>query len=85
MDLEERLGRLSRTGEFGWLRDYGDPVEPVLEAIRRRGPGVARRGALLALLHLRGEAGLNAEDLAVARRLILVSFSYVLRRSAHHM
>lgn len=25
VDLEERLVRLPRTGEFGWLRDSGDP------------------------------------------------------------
>ena len=61
-----------RTGELGWLRDYGDPVVPVLQAIRRRGPGAARRGAPLALVHLRGEAGLDVEDLAVVRRLIRV-------------
>ena len=33
VDLEERLVRLPRTVEFGWLRDYGDPVVPVLQAI----------------------------------------------------
>ena len=47
---EKRLVRLPRTGDFGWLRDYGDPVVPVLHAIRRRWPGAARHGALLALL-----------------------------------
>jgi hypothetical protein len=70
--LEERLVRLSRTGDFGWLRDDGDPVVPALPAIRRRGPGAVRRGALLALVYLRGEAGLDTEDLAVLRRLIRV-------------
>jgi hypothetical protein len=72
VDLKERLARLPQTGDFGWLRDCADSVVPVLQAIRRRGPGTARRGALLALVHLRGEAGLDAEDLAVLRRLIRV-------------
>src|ERR1051326_4001269 len=72
VDLEERLVQLPRTCEFGWLRDYGDPVVPMLQAIRRRGPGTARRRALLALLHLRGEAGLDGADLAVVRRLIRI-------------
>lgn len=72
VDLEERLVQLSQTCEFGWLRDYGDPVVPVLQAIRRRGPGAARRGALLALVFLRGEAGLDVQDLAVVRRLIRI-------------
>ena len=72
VDLEERLARLPRTGDFGWLRDYADSVVPVLQTIRRRGPGAARRGALLALVYLRGEAGLDAEDLAVLRRLIRI-------------
>lgn len=45
---------------------------PVLQAIRRRGPGAARRRALLALVYLRGEAGFYAEDLAAVRRLIRV-------------
>ena len=72
VDLEERLVRLPRTGDFGWLRDYGDSVVPGFQAIRRRGPGAARRGALLAPVYLRGEVGLDAEDLAVARQLIRV-------------
>lgn len=72
VDLEERLGRLPRTVEFGWLREYGDSVVPVLQAIRSRGLGAARCGALLALLHLRGEDRLDAEDLAVVRRLIRI-------------
>ena len=66
VDLEERLVQLPRTGDFGWLRNYGDPVVPILQAIRRRGR--RRRGALLALVHLRGEVGLDAEDLAVVRQ-----------------
>src|ERR1039457_536963 len=69
VDLEERLAHLPQTGDFRWLHDYGDSVLPALHAIRRHGPGTARRGALLALVHLRGEAGLDAEDLNVLRRL----------------
>jgi len=76
VDLEERLVRLPRTVEFGWLREYGDAVVPVRQAIRPRGPGTARGGALLALLHLRGEDGLDAEDLAVVRRLIRIKASH---------
>jgi hypothetical protein len=72
VDLEERLVRLPRKGDFSWLRDYGDSIVPVLQVIRRRGPGAARRGALLTLEHLLGEAGLDAEDLAVVPRLIRV-------------
>jgi len=72
VDLEERLAHLPQTGDFRWLHDYGDSVLPTLHAIRRHGPGAARRGALLALVHLRGEAGLDAEDLNVLRRLIHV-------------
>lgn len=45
---------------------------PALHAIRRHGPGAARRGALLALVYLCGEAGLDAEDLDVVRRLIRI-------------
>lgn len=63
---------LPQTGNFWWLHDYGDSVVPMLHAIRRRGPGTARRGALLALVHLRGEAELDAEDLDVLRRLIQI-------------
>ena len=63
---------LPRTGDFGWLRESGDPVVPVLRVIRRHGPGGARRGALLALVHLHGEDGVDAEDLAVVRRLIRI-------------
>lgn len=76
VDLEERLVGLPRTGDFGWLHEYGDPVVPVLQAIRRHGPGVARRGALLALVHLHGEAGVDAEDLAVVRRMIRIKAAH---------
>lgn len=64
--------RLPRTGEFSWLREYGDLVVLVLRTIRRRGPGAVRHGTLLALLHLRGEDGLDAEDFAAVRRLIRI-------------
>jgi hypothetical protein len=43
---------------------------PGLRAIRRDGPARARRGALLALLHLGGERALDPADLAVLQRLI---------------
>jgi hypothetical protein len=43
---------------------------PELRAIRRDGPGRARRAALLSLLHLGGERALDPADLAVLRRLI---------------
>ena len=43
VDLEERLVRLPRTGDFSWLHDYGDSIVPVLQVIRRRGPGAAGR------------------------------------------
>lgn len=72
MDLEERLVHLPQTGNFRWLHAYGDSIVPMLHAIRRHGPGTARRGALLALVHLRGEAELDAEDLNVLRRLIQI-------------
>jgi hypothetical protein len=75
-DLEERLVGLPRTGDFGWLREYGDPVVPVLRAIRRHGPGGARRGALLALVQLHGEEGVDAENLAVVRRLIRIEAAH---------
>jgi hypothetical protein len=45
---------------------------PELRTIRRTGPGRARRGALLALLHLGGEKALDPADLAALRRLITV-------------
>ena len=77
MDIPgERLVGLPRTGDFGWLREYGDPVVPVLRAIRRHGPGGARRGALLALVRLHGEDGVDAEDLAVVRRLIRIKAAH---------
>ena len=44
----------------------------MLQAICRRGPGAARRGALLASVYLHGEAGLDARDLAAVQRLIRV-------------
>jgi hypothetical protein len=72
VDLEERLVQLPQTSSFGWLHDYSDSVLPALHAIRRHGPGAARRGALLALVHLRGEAELDVQDLSVLRRLIRI-------------
>ena len=64
MDLEERLVRLPRTGHFGWLCDYGAPGDPP--------PRTRRRAPLFALAFLCGEAGLDAADLAMVRRLIRI-------------
>jgi hypothetical protein len=49
---------------------------PELRAIRRAGPGWARRGALLALLHLGGEKALDPADLVALRRLITIKLPH---------
>ena len=70
VDLEEHLVRL-----LGRATSAGCAMTVIRScrcSIRRRGPGAARRGALLALLYLRGEDGLDAEDLAVVRWLIRI-------------
>jgi hypothetical protein len=54
------------------FRDLDGSMLPGLRAIRRNGPGPARRDALLALLHLGGEKALDPADLAVLRRLITI-------------
>jgi hypothetical protein len=59
-------------GATGGFRGLDASMLPQLQAIRRNGPGRARRGALLALLHLGGEKALEPADLAALRRLIAI-------------
>ena len=72
-----RLGGRAWTWRSAWCSCPGRASSAgcaitVLRAIRRRGPGAARRRALFALVFLCGEAGLDAADLAMVRRLIRI-------------
>jgi hypothetical protein len=68
VDLPDLVADVAAEG----FRDLDVSMLPDLRAIRRNGPGWARRGALLALLHLGGEKALDPTDLAALRRLIAI-------------
>ncbi|MEU9046349.1 MULTISPECIES: HEAT repeat domain-containing protein [unclassified Kitasatospora] len=51
---------------------WGEDVVPLLQAVRRNGPGAARAGALEALAEIGGEALIGARDLAALERLVRV-------------
>jgi hypothetical protein len=68
MDLVDLVSNVETAG----FRGMDASMLPELRAIRRGGPGRARRGALLALLHLGGERALDPADLAVLRRLVTI-------------
>src|SRR5690349_809820 len=72
MDLESCLIRLTRGDGFHELANLADATMENLQAVRQSGSRAARRGALLALLHLGGENALAASDQAVLRRLLRV-------------
>lgn len=63
---------IGRLGDFSPLPEAGPSIVSDLQTIRSRGPGAARRGALLALLHYGGESALDPADLAILRRLIQI-------------
>ncbi|MFF0294659.1 HEAT repeat domain-containing protein [Kitasatospora sp. NPDC004614] len=65
-DAEVRRAALR---SFAW---WGDAVVPLLQAVRRDGPGAARAGALEALAEIGGEAVLSARDLAALERLVRI-------------
>lgn len=70
-ELEADLARLS-PGDAWELARYGEEIVPQLRAIRSRGRGAVRRGALIALLYLGGEAALDRADVAALQRLIRI-------------
>jgi hypothetical protein len=51
---------------------WGAVVVPLLQAVRRAGPGAARAGALEALAEIGGEAVLSARDMAALERLVRI-------------
>ncbi|MET8627297.1 HEAT repeat domain-containing protein [Kitasatospora sp. NPDC004669] len=51
---------------------WGAVVVPLLQAVRRSGPGAARAGALEALAEIGGEAVMSARDMAALERLVRI-------------
>jgi hypothetical protein len=72
VDLADLVADVATRG----FRGLDVSMLPALRAIRRTGPGRARRGALLALLHLGGEKALDPADLAALRRLITIKLPH---------
>lgn len=75
MDLEAWLKRLGKSGQIFIPQEFGERDEAIiaqLRAIRRHGHGAARRGALLALLHLGGEAVVDRADRSELLRLVQI-------------
>ncbi|WP_406210166.1 HEAT repeat domain-containing protein [Kitasatospora sp. NBC_01560] len=51
---------------------WGAVAVPLLQAVRRAGPGAARAGALEALAEVGGEAVMSARDMAALERLVRI-------------
>ena len=74
-DLETLLKQVGKTREVSIPPEFREHIEaiiPQLRALRRHRHSTARRGALLALLHLGGEAALEQADLAALLRLVRI-------------
>jgi len=74
-DLETLLKQVGKTCEVSIPPEFREHIEaiiPQLRALRRHRHSTARRGALLALLHLGGEAALEQADLAALLRLVRI-------------
>lgn len=68
----EQLGKTREISIPPKFREHVEAIIPQLRALSRHRHGTARRGALLALLHLGGEAALEQADLAVLLRLVRI-------------
>lgn len=69
MDLVSELTELRLSAHPPKNENWGPEVLDALRVVRRQGPKAARRGALLALLYVGGEAALDEADLKALTRV----------------